>query len=279
MADALLGKTEVDAVSQEVISTIVQDLLIQEAKLIQTVSDFSSLAEAGSDKIKIPRSGGFTVGDKSENTAVDAQIVTYATDDLDLNKHKVIQVLMEDYAKLQSKINAVQDMTIKAAKALALQIDTDIIAGLVATSASSPDHRIALAGSDLAEADILSAKELLDLQNVPQDERYFVIGADFMADLMTVANFIQAERYGSNMNLLKGEVGMAYGFRFIMHTGLTTTGVAYHKSHVAFAMQQSLRYQSMPDLANLAVRHSFDQVYGVKTLDSGKRGVLVGSAT
>lgn len=279
MADALLGKTEVDAVSQEIVTSIVQELLIQEAKLLPTVTDFSSLAGPGMDKIKIPNAGGFTVGDKAENTAVDAQLITYSTDDLALDKHKVIQVLLEQFADLQSKVAATQDIAMRAGKALALQVDTDIITALKATSASSPDHRIALAGASFAEADILEANRLLNVQNIPKSDRYFVISPDFEKAALAIANFVQADRYGDRMPLITGELGMAYGFRFIVHNGVSTTAVAYHKSHVAVAIQQALRYQTALDLANLAVRHSFDQVYGVKTLDSGKRGVLVGSAT
>ena len=44
--------------------------LQQESKLLPTVSNYSHLAVAGAASIKLPRSGGFTVGDKAENTAV-----------------------------------------------------------------------------------------------------------------------------------------------------------------------------------------------------------------
>jgi N4-gp56 family major capsid protein len=279
MSDVFFGKTKVDAVSEEIVSVIVQDLLIQEAKLLPTVQNFSALAGPGMDKIKIPKAGGFTVGNKAEGTAVSAQALTYSTDDLDLDKHKVVQVLAEDFAILQSKVDAVQDIAKRAAKALALQIDTDIITALVNTSATSPDHRIALAGSSFAEEDILSARKLLNDALVPLDDRFLVIPTEFEKSALKIANFIQQDRYAGNTAIVSGEIGMAYGFRLIVHTGLTTTAVAYHKSHVAAAIQQGLRYQTAPQLEHLAIRHSFDQVYGVKTLDAGKRGVLLGSAT
>jgi predicted outer membrane protein len=59
----------------------------------------------------------------------------------------------------------------------------------------------------------------------------------------------------------------------------STLAAAYHKSHVAVAIQQAISYDTDKDLANLATRHSFDQIYGVKLLDSGKRGVKLGSAS
>lgn len=279
MADVLLGKTEVDAVSAELIADLTQSFLIQEAKLLPTVLDYSAIAGPGMDKIKIPKAGGFTVNDKTENTAVDSQAITWSTDDLNLDKHKVIQVLVEKYAQLQGGGRVVSDIAERAGKALALQIDTDIIAALVATSASTPDHRIALAGSTFAEVDILEARKLLNDQNVPLSDRFLVIPTAYEKSALALANLIQQDRYSGNTAIVSGEIGQAYGFRIIVHTGLSTTAVAYHKSHVAVAIQQGLTYDFDKDLPNLAIRHSFDQVYGVKVLDSGKRGVLLGSAS
>lgn len=278
MADVLLGKTEVDAVSAELIADLTQSFLIQEAKLLPSVLDYSALAGPGMDKIKIPKAGGFTVNDKTENTAVESQAITWSTDDLALDKHKVIQVLVEKYAQLQGGGRVVADIAERAGKALALQIDTDIIAALVATSASSPDHRIALAGASFAEADILEARKLLNDQNVPLADRFLVIPTAYEKAALGLANLIQQDRYSGNMAIMTGEIGMAYGFRILVHTG-ATYAVAYHKSHVAVAIQQGLTYDFDKDLPNLATRHSFDQIYGVKVLDSGKRGVLIGSAS
>jgi hypothetical protein len=278
MSDVLLGKTEVDAVSAEVIADLTQSYLLQEAKLLPTVLDFSYLAGPGMDKIKIPKAGGFSVNDKSENTAVSSQSITWSTDDLELDKHKVIQVLVEKYAQLQGGGRVVADIAERAGKALALQLDTDIIAALIATSAADPDHRIGLAGGSFAEADILEARKLLNDQNVPLEDRFLVIPTAYEKAALALANLIQQDRYSGNTAIVSGEIGMAYGFRVIVHTGATVAS-AYHKSHVAVAIQQGLTYDFDKDLPNLATRHSFDQIYGVKVLDSGKRGVKVGSAS
>lgn len=279
MGDVLQGKTEIDAVSAELISSMTQMYLVQEAKLLPTVLDFSALAGPGMDKIKIPLAGGFTVGDKTENTAVEAQSLTYSTDDLALDKHKVVQVLVERYASLQSQVNMLQDMSMRAGKGLAAKLDSDIYDALVATSASAPDHRVAYAaGSATTEADLTNARKLLNVQNVPLEDRFYGINPADEKAILGIANFIQSERYGSSLPIVKGEIGMAYGFRIIMHNAFTYN-VAWHKAHVAVAIQQGLRFLSQLDLANIADRYSFDQVYGVKTLQAGIMGVKVGSAS
>lgn len=279
MSDVLFGKTEVDAVSTElVLGAMVQDQLIQQAVLLGTVNMYP--APLGSDKLKIPRAGGFTVGDKAENTAAEAQTITYATDDLSLDKHKVIQVLVEKFAMTQSEVAMLSDIASRAGKAMALQIDTDIIAGLVLTSASAPDHRIAFAGASIAQVDILEARKLLKVQNVNVQECFLGINPTEEKAILAIADFVRADAYGSAAGLQSGVLGSLYGTKVVVHNGFTAgNAVMWHPSHVGVGIQEMVSYDSMKDLANLAVRHSWDMIYGVKTLDSGKRGVLLGSAS
>lgn len=279
MADVLFGKTEVDAVSMElVLGAMVQEQLIQKALLLPTVNNYS--APLGVDKLKIPRAGGFTVGDKTENTAVDAQLITYATDDLALDKHKVIQVLVEKAASIQSSVSVLSDIAQRAGKAMALQLDTDIITALEATSASSPDHRVAYAGASIAQADILAGIQALKEQYVEVGECYLGVSPASEKALLSIADFVSADKYGNAGGLQKGILGTLYGLKVITHTGFATAkSLIWHPSHVAVAIQEMVTYDSDKDLANLGMRHSWDMIYGVKTLDSGKRGYLMGSAS
>jgi hypothetical protein len=279
MADVLFGKTEVDAVSMElVLGAMVQEQLIQQAVLLPTVNNYQ--APLGVDKLKIPRAGGFTVGDKTENTAVEAQTITYATDDLALDKHKVVQVLLEKFAVTQSQVSVLTDIAVRAGKALALQLDTDIITALETVSTSAPDHKIAYNGSTIAQIDILEAIKLLKTQNVAiNGNGYLAISPTQEKAMLQIADFVRADGYGSAQGLQMGVLGSIYGLKVIVHTGINDAkSLVWHPSHVAVAIQEMVTYDSDKDLANLAVRHSWDMIYGVKTLDSGKRGVLLGTA-
>lgn len=278
MADVIFGKTEVDAVSMEVVlGAMVQQQLIQSAILLPTVNMYP--AGPGMDKLKIPKAGGFTVGDKSENTSVDAQTITYATDDLDLDKHKVIQVLLEKFAMVQSEVNALTDIASRAGKAMALQLDTDIITALEATSAAAPDHRIAYVGASIAQADILEAIKLLKIQNVNTKECYLGISPASEKAMLGIADFVRADAYGNAAGLQQGVLGSIYGLKVLCHNGFADLkSMVWHPSHVGVGIQEQITYDFDKDLANLANRHSWDMIYGVKTLDSGKRGVMLGTA-
>jgi hypothetical protein len=278
MPDILFGKTEVDAVSMElVLGAMVQEQLIQQAVLLPTVNNYS--APNGVDKLKIPRAGGFSVGDKTENTAVESQLITYATDDLALDKHKVIQVLVEKFAVTQSQVNVLSDIASRAGKALALQLDTDIIAALEAVSTSAPDHKIAYAGSTIAQVDILEAIRLLKVQNVDIKGGYLAISPTQEKAMLQIADFVRADGYGNAQGLQLGVLGSIYGLKVIVHNGVADAkSLVWHPSHAAVAIQEMVSYDFDKDLANLSTRHSWDMIYGVKTLDSGKRGVLLGTA-
>lgn len=281
MADLITGLAEASSVSAELISSIVQDYLHQETKLLPTVIDYSSLALQGFKKIQIPKLGGFSVDDKVSHTAVNAQALTYTTDEMDLNKHKVVQWILEKSAALQATPNMLQNMAERAGFDIAGQVDKDLIAELANTASTSPDHRIAYANATaLGKLDILAARTLLNKQNVPLTDRYLVVNPDSESALLQISDFVLAASYGSADALKTGELGRLFGFTVIMHNyvGANQT-LAYHKSHVGVAIQQGVVFDTQKDLANLGNRYSFDQIYGVKVLDGGKRGVLLGSAS
>jgi N4-gp56 family major capsid protein len=263
----------------DVISSQVQSYLQQESKMLPLVTDFSSLVVKGSKQVEIPRSGGFTVNDKTENTAEDAQVITYATDAIALSSHKVIQWLLEDIASEQATIAVVQDALLKSGKDMARQVDQDIIDALELPSAAAPDHRIGYAGAAIAEVDILAARELLIKQFINPDECFLGVSPASETAMLKISNFIKAQDYGGGAPLFSGEIGKVFGVRVIVHNDFEDLkSIMWHPSALGYATQIGPRFQSDSDLPNLATRYSLDMLYGVKLLDSGKRNVLIGTA-
>lgn len=119
MADALTGLTEVDSTIEDLVSMRVQQTLIAEMVVWPLMTDYSEGVGKGMDTVKIPRTAGFSVSSKSENTAADASLNAFSTDDLALSKYKYVQFLVEDIASLQSKVNVEAQYLDDAAKALA----------------------------------------------------------------------------------------------------------------------------------------------------------------
>lgn len=284
---AIMGVTEIDAVSQrEVLGNMVQQYLQAAAMFPQRVTTI--VASPGNKSVDFPRAGGFTVATKAENTAVDPQVLTWAVDNLPLTKHRVVQVNLEKIASLQSKV--AQELAIAERAGLDLAFDTDlrIVNEMYSSvSASSPDHIIAYVNSaganTLAGADILAAKLLLDNQKVPQSDRYLAVDPIGYSQLLAIGDFIRYDALGAGQTpnaIRTGVVGSIYGFEVFMSQAVTAAQqVAFHKSALAYGVQQGVTYDTDKDLPNLAQLHSFDQIYGVKGLDAGKRHVVIGKAT
>jgi N4-gp56 family major capsid protein len=280
MADALTGLTEVSGTIQAIVSAEIQSVLNAEVKIAPTILDYSGMVGPGMDTVKIPKFGKFTVGTKSENVAIEAQLNAFSTDDLALNRHKVVQWLLEDIANLQTKVAISQAYVAQAAADLAVEMDQACLDALEAgVSTSAPDHKRAYVGSTIAAADILLARQLLNEQNVPMADRTIVISPAEEAAILAITQFVKVNEVGSEAPVRNGEIGKLFGFTVIMSSlAEDAKSMAYHKSCAVFARQLMPRYQTQTDLANLGVRHSIDHLYGVKVLDSGKRQVLLGTA-
>lgn len=277
---AQIGLTEVSATSMEVVASIVQDTLKQEAKLLPLISDYSAMAMKGVNIVSVPRRNVFAAADKAENTALSAQELTFAVDQISLAKNKAIYAALERVAALQATPNIEAEILMEMAKELALQVDKDIAAQLLLASASSPDHRVAFAGSDVAQADLLDARYLLNVQNVPMNDRYLGIAPDQEKALLAISDFVRADAYGSAGGLVDGEIGRIYGMRVVMSNVFTAArAIVWHKSAVGFAQQMAPEFKTNEDLKNTAKEYALQHIYGVAVLDSGKRQVLLGSAT
>lgn len=275
MAD--MGLTEVTAVAMTEVSSYIQTELKQRAVLMNTVQNFIALP--GRKAIDIGRAGSLAAETKAENTALTAQVLTYVADTLALDAHKAILVRLEDRAAIQATPDVVEDILKRMATEMALEVDELIEAQLQLTSAAAPDHRIAYVGATLAQADILAARTLLHTQNVPFEECFIGVSPTSESALLAIADFVRADAYGNASGLQKGQLGTLYGAKVIMSNVFDTAAtLVWHPTHVAFGMQASIKFETARDLPNLANEYAASSLFGAKVLDSGKRGVLLGSA-
>jgi N4-gp56 family major capsid protein len=278
MADVLTTKTQVSATIETIVAAQVQQVLSAKMVVPGSISDYSSMVKPGMDTLKIPKFGKFTVGSKSAGTAVDAQTNAFSSDDLALSKHQVIQFLVEDLADLQSKLAITQEYVSQAASDMAAKMDADLITAMAASpSAAAPDHIIPFANtptSTLGKADFLAARRLLNVQNVPLDDRSCLIGPASEADILAISEFVRVDESGSQSALRNGEIGKLFGFSVLM-SSQASDPLFYHKSTHAYARQMDPRVQTENDLPNLAKRWSVDHIWGEKALDAGKRIVKI----
>ena len=210
MADSLSGLTEVADTVEEIVSTQVQMVLTAAMVVPPTIMDMSGQVGPGMDTLKIPRFSNFTVDTKAENTAVDAQVNAFSTDNLLLDNHEVVQFLLEDIASLQSKISVAQEYINQIGRDLAAKMDDTIITAMEASvSTAAPDHLVDFANTPtdtISKGDFLNARKLLSIQNVPLSDRSALLSPGREADVLAISEFVRVDESGSSMSLRNGRL-------------------------------------------------------------------------
>jgi N4-gp56 family major capsid protein len=276
------------ATEDQVISSIVQEELIQASLLRPTVTDLSSMAQKGVKAIDWPRFSASSLAPAAQNpdgtTETAGQTATFAVDTISLNDWTSIPYEIPDRVSEQSMINLEAELARSAGRRYGEYMDSKILVKLRLASTSAPDHKIDLDGSDthgVATAitldGIAKARQLLNRQNVPQSDRFLVIPPEQEKVLIGLDNFRNADKYGSREALLNGEIGQIYGFRVIVHNGCASNeAMAYHKSAVAVAVQQEVKYETRRSRLGLQkTEYAFAMGMGQAVLDSGKRQVYM----
>lgn len=273
MADQIIDASEVSVTRMDFIVETVQRELAAQAKVRPLITDVSEFAIEGHRSISFPKLGSLTVQKLQEGQAGDAQALTATEDQLDLDQLASVQFILKRQSELQSRLRFEEAMISRAASAHAREVDKDVIEAMASGAASGND--VTYNGGAI-EGNILDVVEALDGANAPEDGRFVLFRPAQKKLLLQVANFIQADRYGSNVPLVTGELGQAYGLRFVMSNIQTDTFVdgvmiGFHREACAIGFQMDPMIDEQKDVKWGAgsKRVAVDQLYGVKTLQSG----------
>jgi len=205
----------------------------------------------------------------AEGAAGDADAVTITSQALVINSRAFKDVIITKKAQLQS-LSFMDKLRDNMIFAIQKKMQADIITAIV-PSASDPDNTIAYdAGSTLALADILEAKELLDTQNVSEDMRVCVLGAAQWNDIFNITGFVSRDYIPAGSPLTSGSIPTPLaGFMPRMTNVVSSTSYFFHPSFLTLAIQQQLNIE----LFNLGAdgvrgsRLNMDVLYGIKQLD------------
>jgi hypothetical protein len=212
----------------------------------------------------------------AEGAKGDADAVTVAQQSLVINKRTFKDFIITNKAQLQS-LPAMDKLRELAIYAIQKRIQRLIIEAIV-PSAAAPDHTIGYAsGTTLALADLLAAKELLDLQDVPMSDRHMVLGAAQTNDIFNIVGFTSSDFITGGSPLTTGEIGQQLlGFSPHLTTEVGNVAYLFHRSFMTMAAQQGLAV-GIYDLGSegkRAARVNVDTLWGLKQLDN-KRVVAI----
>lgn len=223
-------------------------------------------------------SGEILTDDKQEFST---EALSVSQNDIVINQRASAAFEITDLGKLQSK--AFEEQAKEAlVYAIAKQIEDKVIS-TISPSSSSPDHLINPASaSDLAAADVASMRSLLSAQKVPNSNRALFLAPSYFGDLLTKTNFVSSDFIPAGSPTAYGQFPTPlYGFQVVEAQNLSADiGYACHKSAIHLVMQQGMRIQVQPLLANKKYGYvlAADVVFGVKQM-SNLRSVKINEAS
>ena len=212
----------------------------------------------------------------AEGAAGTTEEVTISGQQLIINKRVAKDFIITKKSQLQS-LSFMDKVRDKAVYAIQKTMQALIIAD-IAPSTSAPDHVLSYAsGTTLALADILSAQELMNDQNLPMTDRMGIIGSAQFSDVFNITGYTSKDFIPEGSPLSTGEFNFPLaGFKIKLTTVVGNTSTWFHRSFLTMAIQQQLQI-SLYDLGikgQRATRVNIDLLFGLKLLDN-KRVITI----
>ena len=240
---------------------------------------------------------------KAENTAVTVQNSTESEVQVSINKHYEYSRLIEDITDVQALSSLRQFYTEDAGYALATQVDTDLhsLATGLGTSGTTSTTYANNAGTFFNDASnglstytvdtVVSADvfeddafrgiiQKLDDQDVPMDNRHFVIPPVLRNTIMGISRYVSSD-FVNNSTVVNGKIGQLYGIDVYVSTNCPTVEAAgdnsassvdsigallFHRDAMVLAEQVGVRSQTQYKQEWLANLFTSDTLYGVAVL-------------
>ena len=253
------------------------------------------------DTVHIPSPTRGSASAKAASTQVTLIAATEGEVQVSINKHYEYSRLIEDIVEAQALASLRSFYTDDAGYALAKQVDTDLIrlgrvsnGGVVgtsdyATAASSTNAFIGSNGTTvynsstsnaaaLTDAAIRRTIQRLDDNDVPMDNRFFIVPPSSRNTLMGLARFTEQAfvgEQGGNNTIRNGEIGDVYGVKVYVSTnadnGAGSSGadricLMGHKDAYILVEQQAVRAQTQYKQEYLGTLFTADTLYGVAEL-------------
>ena len=283
--------------SDEIIAAYQKNLVL--APLVKKMS----MTGKKGDTIHVPKPVRGDAHAKAENTAVTVQNASESEVQVSINKHYEYSRLIEDITDVQALSSLRQFYTEDAGYALAKQVDSDLhgLATGLGTSGTSSTTYLNNAGTFFNDASnglstytadtVVSADvfeddafrgiiQKLDDQDVPMDNRAFVIPPVLRNTIMGISRYVSSD-FVNNSTVVNGKIGQLYGIDVYVSTNCPTVEAAgdnsassvdslgallFHRDAMVLAEQVGVRSQTQYKQEWLANLFTSDTLYGVAVL-------------
>ena len=190
------------------------------ARIVARDTDYEP-AQRGKS-LTVPYPGTFTAQDKAEDANATVQIPSGGTGvTVTLNKHKYVDFIVEDFARVQANGELLDRYVAPAAVALAEALESDLFAlytGLAAGGGTS--------GTDLTAATVRGARKVLNDAKVPQAGRSLVMSTKDEVALLGDSNLAAYFANSNPAGIADGSIGRLFGFDLYVSQLVKTTGTS-----------------------------------------------------
>ena len=269
-------------VTQYFIPEIWGDLIYKyfEEKLVfkNTIEDYSSLVQGSGKIIHIPEIAKMTASSLTDGAQVSYVAPAETETQLTINKNYYSAKLFTDVLLVQSNFDLISSYAKAMGYALAKQFDSDIASELITVNQ----------GATLTTDDQITASEFeTAIANLGENDIdytsgdvFFVVNPTLYADMVNPAgtfgaSFVRSDISGFNSGdspALTGVMGTLMGMPVLMSNSLSAggtnvSGVIYHRSACAIAVQRDIDVKQQFDIDVLGTKVVAHTLYGVKKLD------------
>jgi N4-gp56 family major capsid protein len=270
---------DVANVQEALVAEIVQRELQAASKLAGLFTDYSNLVGKGTSTLKVPRSDSFTVSDRDNAapTAANASNLTFAFDEIALDQSKYVYYIIPGDVEIDAKPSYEQTAASRAASAHGRNMDIARIDALWTGGAGTIDVPYTAGVSDIEEVLLEMIKEADEAEMIDDGQRFLIVRPSERKLLLSVANFVQADKYGDRTPLVSGELGSLYGVRVVMvnHVGAVFGDgnmILCHKESLGFAFHRRPITDSDKAIEYGAgsMKHTWDVKYGLSVMQDGE---------
>lgn len=223
---ALSSNSDVANVQEALIGEVVQRELQAAAKLRNLFSDFSALVGKGTSSVKIPVATSFSVTARDNDTpsAATPQNLVFGGDQIDLNVQKEVYYVIPGDVELDAKPSYELEAAKRAASAHGRDFDVNLLDELWDGADVANNIEYDAGVSDIEEVILQMIQKADESEMLDDSRRMLLVKPSERKRLLEVANFVQADKYGSGESIIaSGELGSLYGVRVIM-TNISATG-------------------------------------------------------
>lgn len=255
----------ISAWDPQVLSDMVDTAARRNVVMNQVLAQVHDRTDDAGSVFEVRERGTLDVGTVSENTQITTEDLSYSTTPISVSKYGESVVITREAEEDGMGVQR-EDAATELGEAFAESMDQTAYDTLVGNGSVGTQQ--------LTTAGELTRDELADIRSVPKgnnyDPDYMIVHPDLEAELLKIDNFVHADEYGSDQNIVTGEMGRVFGMTVLESTTANAQNTTGGSGTTQVAVIDSEHCLHRVVKRNITVRVENEETYD--------RDVIVGTA-